>query len=71
MIMGSDGIWDGGPAFYFDFLRVLVTEGGVYESMVVDDADDQWNYSPNWINGSHVGEYLETDRTCFISNVKY
>jgi len=60
MTIVADGVQYGGPTFYFDFVRVAIPTHNIYECIVVDDADQEWVYTTNWIAGSHVGEYLDT-----------
>ncbi|KIM28268.1 hypothetical protein M408DRAFT_8923 [Serendipita vermifera MAFF 305830] len=61
MTIVADGVrGDGGPTFYFDFLRIAVPTEGTFENIAVDDSDTQWVYTSNWVKGAHVGEYLDS-----------
>jgi hypothetical protein len=60
MTMVADGVHNGGPTFYFDFLRIAIATNGTFESIVADDAEVDWVYTANWGPGVHVGDLLNT-----------
>lgn len=58
MTLVTDGVSSNGPTFYLDFLRVLIPDGNYIASIPVDDNDDEWDYTGNWVPGNHTGDYL-------------
>lgn len=58
MTLVTDGVREGGPTFYLDFLRVLPPDGIYIDLIPVDDNDEEWDYIGDWVPGNHTGDYL-------------
>lgn len=64
MTITTDGVRIGGPAFYLDFLAVLIPEEepaqGEHSLSIVDDSDEKWNWNlweGRWSTANRPSEY--------------
>lgn len=62
MSITTDGVRQGGPTFYLDFLTVLIPDSVSVplEKVIVDDEDSAWRFTGEWERVNRPGNYLDT-----------